>query len=413
MFQASRLFASSRAKAIAAINGNLNISVPVKNRSSLLDSSRTDSFLSNPESKALHVPNNASNNLVLQKYTEKIKHRSLIFIYATVFTLCYGFFQALIQFADAMSPVNANLIPWLLSKMSPSQLLKFWSTLSSWDYLPIDFWSEDPYLVQDIRLNGAPRSLLYPLGLGAGCDISGSGVGSFIKMGFGVIEVGPIDLSGDPHQVLPEPNFKVEFDDLVKHGLVGVRLLVNKLFPIENLAEMALRHSTLYDYMTIEFPSSLTLPEIQCFESLLENSTEKGTPPNIILFFKNPPSNEILQHIKSSNFIAGIAMDFDETTLACLGRASMILKDAGKLITVTDVKDRDDFISSIEYGANLVLLNPYLPSAQIPRKFKSYLSEKLVNSGYRNIREFIGNKAMEADSTPKHVLEHQKKLKKF
>jgi len=109
------------------------------------------------------------------------------------------------------------------------------ASLAQHELLPIDYASEDPYLIREIggsHPKSRPMRVCVPIGLCAGIDTDCQGPGSFIKQGFGYIEIGPVSInprSGiktEKIQVLPRA---VVADPDRFDGSLGLVVVANRL----------------------------------------------------------------------------------------------------------------------------------------------------------------------------------------
>lgn len=64
------------------------------------------------------------------------------------------------------------------------------------DYLPVDYNTEDPYMIQDI----CGITFNNPITLSPGIDVNCDGPHAFIKLGFGAVEIGTISIEPEHHQ---------------------------------------------------------------------------------------------------------------------------------------------------------------------------------------------------------------------
>ena len=133
---------------------------------------------------------------------EKMKAREhsgnkFIVLAATAFLTCSAGYT-MFQFADVNTSFTSSL-PSLFSFLEYSTARKLLCYMAQWDMLPVDFGSDDPYMVRIFGRSSRhpltrPLRVCVPLGLGAGMDVDASGPAAFLKLGFGLIEVGSVNI---------------------------------------------------------------------------------------------------------------------------------------------------------------------------------------------------------------------------
>ena len=127
---------------------------------------------------------------------EQVGNKLIVFA-ATAFLAC-SLGYTLFQFSDVNTSFTASL-PSLFSILEYSTARRLLCLLAASDLLPVDYGSDDPYMIRMVgRTKNHPftRALrvCVPIGLGAGMDVDSSGPASFLKLGFGFIEVGSVNL---------------------------------------------------------------------------------------------------------------------------------------------------------------------------------------------------------------------------
>ena len=136
--------------------------------------------------------------IMIDKMNARDQSGNKVIVLAATMFLTTSLAYTLFQFSDVNTTFTASL-PSLFSFLDYSTARAGLCTLAKWSWLPVDFGSEDPYMIRVMdsskhHPHTRPMRVCIPIGLGAGIDVNGEGPASFIKLGFGSVEIGSVTI---------------------------------------------------------------------------------------------------------------------------------------------------------------------------------------------------------------------------
>ncbi|KAF4657569.1 hypothetical protein FOZ61_006174 [Perkinsus olseni] len=145
-----------------------------------------------------------------------------------MFGMCLG--AAVLYIASSLEDVTSVLqycIPPMLASLPMNSVQNIITRLARYDYLPVDYNSEDPYMIQSIQ----GITFNNPIALSPGIDVNCDGPHSLIKLGFGAVEIGTITIEPQQQQKGAyelQLSGADEDDDKSVEGVVSSRIMINQ-----------------------------------------------------------------------------------------------------------------------------------------------------------------------------------------
>ena len=285
--------------------------------------------------------------VIIEKMNARQHNGNKAIVMAATMFLTSSLAYSLYQFNDVNTTLNACL-PSIFRVMDYSYARRILCGMARLDLLPVDFASEDPYLIRNVSFGSRhpktrPMRVCVPIGLGSGIDVDCYGPAAFIKQGFGFIEIGPVSLSPSqpssealiqvlPRAVVSSPSRSegssglsavsnrlcdyIEFsrpDDLLtRNSVTGISIVVSTPQNIDQLFDQSFsRLHNHADYVCLDV-QAITEPSqiseiIQQIDFCSKNFT--SLPPIYIkvgLAQSFPPSPKIVEAISNSQSVVGI-----------------------------------------------------------------------------------------------------------
>ena len=376
-----RISSPYREAAIALINKELKVSqagsrfaTRFSPDSSVLSGS--NSTLTVPDQMSVMTQSQIELELTRRKerYKEKLGIRAQIGFVSSVALIIYLSFLGYTQLGDACSPIHGWTLR-LLRLLEPGDAKSVISMLAERDSLPVDYASEDPYMVRSIQMGNQSKPLLYPVGICSDC-----GIDAFLKMGFGLVEIN-LSLSG----IDPLENRKLS--PLTKFGLVGGVFLWDF-----EISEKFKKLEFPCDYICFEFKEAIS----RSIDQFIKFTGGLSVP----IFIKLPAdfySRESEAQLKKlKNYISGVTLVCDKSISKELAMESIKFFHSEKFpvfVQLDIVPDAADSLDLIEAGASAIILNVdsvAVNGVGIARKLKSSISDLLARRGYRTLEEAVG-----------------------
>ena len=175
-------------------------------------------------------------SLLIEKMDSREQAANRVIVLAASAFLVTSVAYTVFQLSDVNTAFSASL-PSLFTLMEYSTARKVLCRLSGLGLLPVDFGSEDPYLIRVMNLSEKhPKTrsmrLCVPVGLGAGIDIDCEGPEGFLKIGFGSIEIGPVSINPDEEASVNNVQLmgsSIVSDILRRDGSQGFHTVSNRL----------------------------------------------------------------------------------------------------------------------------------------------------------------------------------------
>jgi len=281
--------------------------------------------------------------VMIEKMNEREQSGNRVIILSASAFLVTCVAYSLFQLSD-INTVFTSALPSLFTVFEYSTARKLLSTLARFDLLPVDFASEDPYMIRTSDIakkhpRTRPMRLCIPVGLGAGIDVDCDGPWAFLKFGFGSIEVGPVSIDpqngfnennvqligttvvSDTHRRDSSKGFQVladrlcdyidrRVDDLLTRNTVtGITVIVNETEDIDKICSHA-RFMEKGDFMSIDV-SHLQSTDVLKILQRLETATHRLSTITMIFLKVGlnqsfPPSEEVAAAIKKSTCVVGV-----------------------------------------------------------------------------------------------------------
>jgi len=292
----------------------------------------------------------------------------------------------------------------------------------SWGLLPSDYEKEDPYLVFEPLSN---FKIITPVGLGAGFDTDAVTPDSFMRLGFGVVEVGPVMHTDNTAN-----------DATADAAAVGARLArLDRSGPLTHLAKLGVtvigtttadgRPSLIraislvaphVDYISVQLGAAMAL-DVQDAEKTVADLVDAvaltpGGGPRVFLRFHVTELAACVSAAATLSVAAqragadGVVLCAEEAD-ALYGET--VAKEAewfprlveevyrqvdGKLMLIAcgGVKSGRAALACIEAGASGVQISSLLAAEgpQICRRLKNEIAQLLSNEGYVDLHDAVG-----------------------
>ena len=403
----------------------------------------------------------------IERLNAREQSSNKVIVFAASMFLTTSIAYTLFQFSDVNTIFSAGMpSPWLLFDYCTARgVIMF---LSKYGMLPVDFASEDPYLIRDTQFGNKTRNMrvCVPIGLSNGVDINCTGPQGLLKLGFGFLEIGPVSINAQnsidearislfERSTMSSINRKnaseglnvvstrlcdyIENsrpkDLLTRNTVTGILIVLKTTNDVETLfANTRLIHCA--DYITLDCPlNTETIKKIdQCASKFA------SIPPIYIQVTEESEStSRIIETILASQAIVGVCVNGQRTaTVPCTTQAFptlnepvhvsgfitrqkstetvstwyKLLGEKKEIIASGGVACGKDALDKIEAGASMVqILTAFtFEGAQIARRIKTQLSVQLMNKGYYNIDEAIGAKHREKSTRMKNAMKRRKRF---
>ena len=416
--------------------------------------------------------------LLIEQMNKREEKGNRVIIMAASAFLMTSLGYILFQFSDVNTAFTSSL-PSVFTMFNYSTARKLICSLASWDLLPIDFGSEDPYLirimdVRDKHPKTRPLRICIPIGLGAGIDIDCMGPASFLKFGFGSIEVGNVSINA--RQSLDEDDVQILGSTIASNskrldGSVGLSTVSERMCNyLENRTNDLLTRNTvcgisieitdaadvkrifsderlirLADYISLDVSTLDTETIKRVIEQVDSESDRVDSIPPIFLKVNLaqslPPSAAVVDRVLKSISVVGV--NVNGTGLAGFNKqitnfqtdtdihvSGQIVKDKSteavgnwfkalgarinkkEVFASGGVFSGRDALEKIEAGASLVnVFSAFvIDGPPVARRIKTQLSVQLMNKGYYDMHEIIGAKHYVVSQRLKETMKRRKRF---
>ena len=141
-------------------------------------------------------------SVLIEKMNAREQSGNKVIVMAAMMFLTGSFAYSLYQFSDVNTSFTSSL-PSLFGFLDYSKARAVLCALAKYDMLPVDYGSEDPYLIRTIyggsrHPKTRPIRVCIPVGLSAGLDVDCEGPSAFGKLGFGSVDVGIVSIDPSP-----------------------------------------------------------------------------------------------------------------------------------------------------------------------------------------------------------------------
>jgi dihydroorotate dehydrogenase len=281
--------------------------------------------------------------LLIEKMNQREESGNRVIVLAATAFLVTSLGYTLYQLND-VNTAFTSFLPSLFTLIEFPRARKLLCWLSKIGCLPVDFGSEDPYLIRMMEPSkkhpkSRPIRVCVPVGLGAGIDIDCEGPEGFLKFGFGSIEVGPVPMSPEPElsanniqlvgsSIFSDPNrrdgskgFDVvaarlcdfmerrPMDLLTRNTITGLSVIVKSEEDVKKVFSHT-RLLSLADFISLDV-SACETPDVLRILSAAEREAE-AVDSLPLLFLKVdlkqslPPSEEMASCVSKSRTIVGV-----------------------------------------------------------------------------------------------------------
>lgn len=404
-------------------------------------------------------------SLMIEKLNARQKSGNKVIVFAASMFLTTSIAYTLFQFSDvntilsATTPSPFRLFPYSFARRLICQL-------SHYDMLPIDFASEDAYMIRETHFPSTrSRNLRFcvPIGLAAGIDVNCDGPAGLLKLGFGSIEVGTVTLA--PSAAVDEANVSlvdnsiissidrsdgskglaevsdnlctyIEHDRpddmLTRNTVCGVSVKINSpddvetIFKNDRLIENA-------DYIALDVSHLTSIDSVSKIIAKVDTVSAPSLPGIYLkmgLAQSFPPNPQIVREINNSSNIAGVSIrgsgiarvgekDMNVSGAVSKGKSTeavsawyKALSKDKEIIASGGVASGKDALAKIEAGAaHVQIFSAFaFEGAQIARRIKTQLSVQLMNKGYYNLEEAIGSNHREPTQRLKQAMKRRKRF---
>lgn len=323
-----------------------------------------------------------------------------------------GGFVCLVYGLDDVTSGVQDVFGWFLSQLEPATAHGIILTLAKGNFLPKDYDKDDPYLVIE-PFEGF--QLMAPVGLAAGVDREAAAPNSFLTLGFGFVEVGPVspDEAGAVRERLAARDSTGQLEHL---GIVGACVRCSGTQELLRLVPLLGPH---IDYLAIDL-AAIPAHEREREEELgrlitavVNEAVSLPSAPKVFLRVPakwpkvDSPISVRLAAIASlasmahSGGAAGLILRHSvgedeelaaEESLRVISEAYRAGRGSLALIACGGVRTGRDALDRIEAGATAVQVSDLLFSEglQVCRRIKNELSTVLSNEGYINLQDAVG-----------------------
>ena len=287
---------------------------------------------------------------IIEKMNARQHSGNKVIVMAATMFLTSSLAYSLYQFNDVNTTLNACL-PSIFQVLNYPAARRILCGMARLDLLPVDYASEDPYLIRNVKFGSRhpktrPMRVCVPIGLSSGIDVDCDGPASFIKQGFGFVEIGPVSLDETPPQlesqiqVLPRGVVSskdrsegsiglssvsqrvcdyIEYsrpnDLLSRNSLTGVCIKIKSQSDIDTLFKnrnFSRLFSTI-DYMSLDV-QEISDPALiaQMVKSITNASSHHESLPPIFLKINLsqsfPPSQDVVDSLAESPTLVGVSI---------------------------------------------------------------------------------------------------------
>jgi dihydroorotate dehydrogenase len=393
-----------------------------------------------------------------QNAREQSGNRLIVFAASSfiVTTMAYMLFQL-----SDVNTVFTSSLPSLFTLFEFSTARRILCSLARLDILPVDFGSEDPYLIRTMDCSklhpkSRPVRVCVPIGLDSGIDVDSDGPASFLKLGFGYVDVGPVYTEARPSCLCD--NLQIIGSSVVSDaercdGSSGIQSVADRFCRyLEHRTDDLLTRNCVAG-MTIVIQKSsdidtvfahrglMSLADILSFDVSRMTSNEivevikradklsQGRESIPLLFLKIglkqcfPPPEEVVGRILKSQAVVGVNVcgsalaEYDPRITRFTTKGLMHIRgnpvrerstqavsnwflamggriSQKQVISSGGVFSGADALEKIEAGASIVnVFSAFvLDGPPVARRIKTQLSVRLMNKGYYDLDEVIGSK---------------------
>ena len=282
--------------------------------------------------------------LLMEKMHAREQPGNRVIVFAATMFLTSSLAYSLYQFSDVNSAFSASLpSPFTVFEYSTARTIL--CKLARFDLLPVDFGSEDPYMIRIIyggkkHPKTRPLRVCIPVGLAAGIDLDSEGPASLTKVGFGSVEVGNVTID-------PSLSNQVDSVQLLSNSIVapltrldgsqGLEVVAKRLcdyleyrnedllarntitgisIAIESVEDVVrvFQHSRLIalaDYISLDVSKISDASDItKIIDRINVCGSKHESVPLILLKValsqSFPPNNDVVEALKESEFVAGV-----------------------------------------------------------------------------------------------------------
>ena len=412
-------------------------------------------------------------SILIEKLNARQASSNKVIVLAATMFLTTSVAYTISQFADVNTTLSACMpSPYKLFEYGTARRLLL--RLARLDLLPVDFASEDPYLIRDVDYSRRhprtrPMRLCVPIGLSAGIDLNSDGPAGLLKLGFGSIEVGTVYVT--PQESVGENEVEILDSTVVasvgrRDATDGLAAVSDRLCKyIENRSEDLLTRNTVTgisigvescedvvrvfqdkrliasaDYVSLDVSGLVSEGAVKSVIQRVDDcaAASDGSIPPIFLKLKLsqslPPSSVVAAAISASPFVVGVNINGSGIASSRNGSevsisGSMVrdksneavsawyvaLGSGGRgkeIIASGGVACGKDALDKIEAGAGIVQVFSafVIDGAQVARRIKTQLSIQMMNRGYYNLAEAVGAKHRQPSKRLKEALRRRKRF---
>ena len=173
---------------------------------------------------------------LIQKMNAREQSGNKLVVFAATAFLTCSVAYTLFQFTDVNTSFTASL-PSLFSILDYATARRILCFLARCDSLPVDFGSDDPYMIRMVGESPRypftrPLRVCIPIGLGAGIDVDATAPASFLKLGFGSIEVGTVSVSpslASKENRVEALGYSIAYDKAHRDSSEGIRAVSDRI----------------------------------------------------------------------------------------------------------------------------------------------------------------------------------------
>jgi dihydroorotate dehydrogenase len=410
--------------------------------------------------------------VLIERMNEREQAGNRVIVLSATAFLVTSCAYVLYQLNDVNTSFTASL-PSLFTLMNFSTARKILCRLAAWDLLPVDFGSEDPYMIRTItrpESKTRPLRICVPIGLGAGIEVNCLGPAGFLKFGFGSIEVGPVSV--EPQPPIKEGGIQIigsslaydleradgseglevvadrlckymearPNDLLTRNCVCGISISIKSSSDIDKVFSNT-RLLALADYVSLDV-GGLNNEQIKAvIVRIDELSRNAESLPQLFLKVdltqSLPPSHEVVHALNRSSVVSGVNVNgvgvaafntqitnfsaekdihvrgqiVKEKSTEAVSNWFKVLKNK-EVIASGGVYSGRDAMEKIEAGASLVnVFTSFVTDGPpVARRIKTQLSVQLMNKGYYDLEEVIGSKHRIASKRLQDAMRRRKKF---
>jgi dihydroorotate dehydrogenase len=327
--------------------------------------------------------------LMIDKMNAREQSGNRLIVLAATMFLTSSLAYTLYQLSDVNSAFTAS-IPSIFHYFDFSTARKILATLARFNLLPVDYGSEDPYMIRTVfggldHPKTRPLRICVPVGLGAGIETEGTGPGGFMKLGFGSVDVGPITIltsngrEENQIQLLQssvasaldrlEPSEGLEIianrlsnyfesrseDLLTRNTVTGLSIIVNCPEDISHIFS----HSRIIqssDYISLDVSCQRSPDMIAAIIERVDEESVKCESIPLILLKVNlsqslPPSETVADAMRKSKTVIGVNIDGKGQASVSASELKIFQSTSDVMVSGRIVKDKATVAISKWYKA--------------------------------------------------------------